>query len=149
MNKIFRPYLRNFILVFFDDILIYSKTWDENLQHLDFVLQLFCDHHLCAKQSKCVFGKKEVEYLGHIVSALGVHVDLAKIDAMKNWPHPQTLKSLRGFLGMTRYYRKFLKDYGKIAAPLTTLLKKDVFTWKPAAKCAFDKLKQVCVPHLF
>ena len=107
MNKIFRSYLRNFILVFFDDILIYSKTWAEHLQHLDLVLQLFCDHHLYAKQSKCVFGQKEVEYLRHIVSAQGVCVDPAKIDAMKNWPPPSTLKSLRGFLGLAGYYCKF------------------------------------------
>ena len=93
-------------MVFFDDILIYSKTWAEHLQHLDLVLQLFCDHSLCAKQSKFVFGKKEVEYLGHIVSTQGVRVDPTKIDAMKNWPHPQTRKSLRGFLGLTDYYHK-------------------------------------------
>ena len=77
MNKIFQPYFQKFILVFFDDILIYSKTWAKNLQHLDLVLQILCDHHLCAKQSKCVFGKKEVEYLRHIVSTQGVHVDPA------------------------------------------------------------------------
>ena len=127
MNTIFRPYLRNFILVFFDDILIYRKTWAEHIKHLDLVLQLLCDHHLYAKQSKCVFGKKEVEYLRHIVSAQGVRVNPAKINAMKNWPPPQTLKSLHGFLGLTGYYRKFVKDYGKIAAPLTALLKKGCF----------------------
>ena len=142
MNKIFRPYLRNFILVFFDDILISSKTWAEHLQHLDLVLQLFCDHHLCAKQSKCVFGQKEVEYIRHIVSAQGVHVDPSKINAMKKWAHPQTLKSLHGFLGLTRYYRKFVNDYGKIAAPLTTLLKSDAITWTHVLECAFEKLKQ-------
>ena len=130
-----------FILVFFDDILIYSKTWAEHLQHLDLVLQLLYDHHLYAKQSKCVFGKKEVDYLGHIVSVQGVRVDPAKIDAMKKWPPPQTLKSLRGFLSLIGYYYKFVKDYGKIAAPLTTLLKNDAFAWTPAAECAFEKLK--------
>ena len=132
----------NFILVFFDDTLIYSKTWVEHLQHLDLVLQLFCDHHLRAKQCKCVFWQEEVEYLGHIVSAQGVLVDLTKIDSMKNWSHPQTLTSLHGFLGLTRYYCKFVKDYGKLAAPLTALLKKDAFTWTLAIECAFDKLKQ-------
>ena len=99
-----RPYLRKFILVFFDDILIYSKTWAEHLHHLDLVMQLFSDHHLHAKKSKCVFGQKKVEYLGHIISAQGVRVEI--------------LQSLRGFLGLTGYYRKFVKDYGKLAALL-------------------------------
>ena len=105
-------------------------------------MQLLCDHHLCAKQSKCVFRQQEVEYLEHIVSAQGVRVDPAKIDAMKNWPHPQTLKSLHGFLGLTRYYRKFVKDYVNIEVPLTTLLKNDSFTWTHVVDYAFDKLKQ-------
>ena len=98
-----RPYLRKFILVFFDDILIYSKTWAEHLQHLALVMQLFSDHHLHAKNSKCVFGQKEVEYLKHIISTQGVHVDPTKITAMNNWSPPKTLKSLCGFLGLTGY----------------------------------------------
>ena len=124
--------LRKFILVFFDDILIYSKTWAEHLQHLALVMQLFSDHHLHATKSKCVFGQKEVEYLGHIISAQGVRVAPAKIAAMNNWPPPKTLQSLHGFLGLTGYYRKFVKDYEKIEAPLTTLFKTDSFTWKHA-----------------
>jgi len=83
-----------------------------------------------------------VEYLGHIVSAHGVRVDPAKIDAMKNWPHPQTLKSLRSFLGLVGYYCKFVKDCGKIADPLTSMLKRDAFTWTHATECTFEKLKQ-------
>ena len=78
----------------------------------------------------------------NIVSAQGVHVNPTKIDAMKNWPHPQTLKSLRGFLGLTGYYRNFVKDYGKIVAPLTTPRKNYAFTWTHATGYAFDKLKQ-------
>jgi len=105
-------------------------------------MQLFSDHHLHAKKSKCVFGQKEVEYLGHIISAQGVRVDPAKIAAMNNWPPPKTLKSLRGFLGLTGYYRKFVKDYWKLAAPFTALLKNDAFTWTHVTECAFDKLKQ-------
>ena len=101
MNQIFQPYLQKFILVFFYDILIYSKTWAEHLQHLALVMQLFSDHHLHAKKSKCVFGQKEVEYLEHIISTQGVRVDPAKIAAMNNWPPPKTLKSLRGFFGLT------------------------------------------------
>ena len=128
MNKIFRPYLWKFILVFFDDILIYSKTWAKHLQHLALVMQLFSDHHLHAKKSKCVFGQNKVEYLGHIISAQGVRVEI--------------LQSLRGFLGLIGYYRKFVKDYGKLTAPLTALLKNDAFTWTHVHERAFDKLKQ-------
>jgi hypothetical protein len=104
--------------------LIYSKTWQAHVTHVDQVLQLLVDHQLFLKRSKCAFGVSEVEYLGHIVSHDGVHVDPKKIEVMKDWPHPKTLKSLRGFLGLTSYYKKFIRNYGKIASPLTTLLKK-------------------------
>jgi hypothetical protein len=116
MNHVFRPFLHHFVLVFFDDILIYSKTWTTHLSHVDQVLHLLSQHQLFLKQSKCAFGASEVEYLGHIVGKDGVRVDPKKIEAMQDWPHPKTLKSLRGFLGLTGYYRKFVKNYGKIAA---------------------------------
>jgi hypothetical protein len=141
MNHVFRPFLRHFVLVFFDDILIYSKTWKDHLTHVDQVLSLLAQHQLFLKQSKCAFGASEVEYLGHLVGKDGVRVDPKKIEAMQDWPHPKTLKSLRGFLGLTGYYRKFVKNYGKIAAPLTALLKKNSFTWTPAADQAFQTLK--------
>jgi hypothetical protein len=141
MNHVFRPFLRHFVLVFFDDILIYSKTWIDHLTHVDQVLSLLSQHHLFLKQSKCAFGASEVEYLGHLMGKDGVRVDPKKIEAMQDWPHPKTLKSLRGFLGLTGYYRKFVKNYGKIAAPLMALLKKNSFTWTPAVAQAFQTLK--------
>jgi hypothetical protein len=141
MNHFFRPFLCHFVLVFFDDILIYSKTWTDHLTHVDRVLHLLSQHQLFLKQSKCAFGASEVEYLGQLVGKDGVRVDLKKIEAMQDWPHPKTLKSLRGFLGLTRYYRKFVKNYGKIVAPLTALLKKNSFTWTPVAAQAFQTLK--------
>jgi hypothetical protein len=141
MNHVFHPFLRHFVLVFFDDILIYSKTWKDHLTHVDQVLSLLSQHHLFLKQSKCAFGASEVEYLGHLMGKDGVRVDPKKIEAMQYWPHPKTLKSLHGFLGLTGYYRKFVKNYGKIAAPLTALLKKNSFTWTPAAAQAFQTLK--------
>ena len=100
MNSIFKKFLRKLVLVFFDDILIYSKTWEEHLQHVDQALQLLEDHQLYAR---CAFGPKEVEYLGHIVSHEGVKVDPNKIMAIMEWPIPKTIKKLRGFLGLTRY----------------------------------------------
>ena len=93
MNTILRPYLRSFVVVFFDDILIYSKTWEGHRQHVDTILQLLREH-LSFKKSKCSFGVPEVEYLGHIVGRDGVKVDPKKIQAMQDWPHPTTLKSL-------------------------------------------------------
>jgi hypothetical protein len=140
MNHVFFHFLRHFVLVFFDDILIYRKTWTNHLHHVDQVLRLLSQHQLFLKQSKCSFGASEVEYLGHLVGKDGIRVDPRKIEAMQDWPHPKTLKSLRGFLGLTGYYRKFIKNYGKIAAPLTTLLKKNSFTWTPAAAQAFHTL---------
>jgi hypothetical protein len=131
------------VLVFFDDILIYSKSWEDHVRHVDKVLQLLKEQQLYAKPSKCFFGVKEVEYLGHIVSHEGVKVDPNKIKAMMDWPIPKTLKNLRGFLGLTGYYRKFLRNYGRIETPLTTLTKKDGFSWTPEATKAFEQLKEV------
>jgi hypothetical protein len=91
------------------------------------VLQTLADHQLYAKMSKCVFVASEVEYLGHIIYGEGVQTDPKKIEVMTEWPVPKTLKALRGFLGLTGYYKKFIKGYGQIASPLTSLLKKDAF----------------------
>ena len=125
MNSIFKPFLRKFVLVFFDDILIYNKSWKDHVEHVDRVLQLLEEKQFYAKRSKCFFGVQEVEYLGHIVSHEGVKVDPSKIKAIKEWRIPTSIKHLRGFLGLIGYYHKFFKNYGRIAAPLTTLLKKD------------------------
>jgi hypothetical protein len=108
---------------------------------VDQVLHLLSQHQLFLKQSKCAFGASEVEYLGHLVGKDGVKVDPKKIEAMKDWPHPKTLKILYGFLGLTGYYRKFVKNYRKIAVPLTALLKKNSFTWNPTATQYFQTLK--------
>eukprot|EP00253_Pinus_taeda_P007601 PITA_07601 len=109
---------------------------------VDRVLQLLEEKQLYAKRSKCFFGVQEVEYLGHIVSHEGVKVDPSKIKAIKEWKIPTSIKHLRGFLGLTGYYRKFVKNYGRIAAPLTTLLKKYAISWTPEATKAFEHLKE-------
>jgi hypothetical protein len=98
---------------------------------VDQVLHLLSQHHLFLKQSKCAFGASKVEYLGHLVGKDGVRVDPKKIEAMEDWPHPKNLKRLHGFLGLIGYYRKFVKNYGKITTPLTALLKNNSFTWTP------------------
>ena len=141
MNHVFKPYLRKFILVFFDDILVYSPTMDLHLLHLRTTLETLRFHTLYAKKSKCSFGDKQVEYLRHIISEQGVATDPQKIAAMQNWPTPTTVKQLRGFLGLTGYYRKFIKGYSHISKPLTELLKKNAFSWTEQAEQAFLQLK--------
>ena len=128
MNDIFRPLQRRHALVFFDDILVYSKTWEAHISHLRQVFQLLQTHSLVVNPKKCLLGRNEVEYLGHIVSAASVHMDPSKISAVVRWPTPTSLKGVRGFLGLTGYYRRFIRNYGKIVAPLTALLKKSEHT---------------------
>lgn len=101
MNDIFRPLLRQYVLVFFDDILVYSKTWNEHLFHLDIVLRTLLKHQLYVNHSKCLIGQKEVEYLGHVISAAGVAIDPQKIYGMEGWPIPTNTTALRRFLGLT------------------------------------------------
>ena len=142
MNDVFKNQLRRFVLVFFDDILVYSATWDEHLRHLKEVLEVLRSHTLHVKLKKCSFGQTKVHYLGHIISQEGVLVDPEKISAMVQWPIPRSPKAMRGFLGLTGYYRKFIQDYGKIAAPLTNMLKKNSFKWNTKAEEAFQRLKE-------
>jgi hypothetical protein len=112
MNSIFKPFLRKFMLVFFDDIFIYRKYWEDHVQHVDRILKLLEEQHIYENPSKCAFGVQEVEYLGHIICHEGVKVDPRKIKSMMEWIIPKTLKKLRGLLGLTCYYRKFVKNYG-------------------------------------
>ncbi|GJZ09110.1 putative mitochondrial protein [Tanacetum coccineum] len=145
MNEVFKPYLGKFTLVFFDDILIYSQCLEEHIRHLQIILETMRTHKLFAKLSKCVFGTIQVEYLGHVISAQGVATDPAKIEAMANCPVPVSLKQLRGFLGLTDYYRRFIKGFAMISRSLTQLLKKEAYEWNSAAQSAFEYLKQAMI----
>ncbi|GJW60775.1 putative mitochondrial protein [Tanacetum coccineum] len=124
MNKVFEPFLRKFTLVFFDDILIYSKSLKDHVQHLSAVLVTIRQNKLFSKKSKCVFGTSHVEYLRHVISAKGVATDPSKNKAMQEWPVPSNVKQLRGFLGLTCYYRRFIMNFASVSRPLTQLLKK-------------------------
>jgi len=148
MNTVLQLYLRKFVLVFFDDILIYSPSWTAHLQHVKAVLTVLREHQLCVKRSKCSFAAPSVAYLGHIISAGGVAMDHSKVEAVTSWPQPRSTRGLRGFLGLAGYYRRFIKDFGAIAAPLTRLLRKDAFLWSEAAASAFTALKQALAAAL-
>jgi hypothetical protein len=143
MNEVFRDHLRKFILVFFDDILVYSRTLTDHYKHLKIVLEILRGHQLVAKANKCFFSKNQVEYLGHIISAQDVATNPLKIQAISDWPIPLSLKQLRGFLGLTGYYQIFVKGYGSISKPLTSLLKKGAMGWNEKAAQAFTLLKSL------
>lgn len=142
MNASLEPVLRKFALVFFDDILIYSLDFESHVQHVRAVLEILKRDQWQAKMSKCEFAQQRITYLGHVISADGVSTDQSKIEAIRTWIVPTMLKELRGFLGLSGYYRKFIKHYAIISQPLTALLKKGaLFFWIEAAEIAFQTLK--------
>ncbi|KAL0561468.1 hypothetical protein IC582_001896 [Cucumis melo] len=142
MNSIFKPYLRRFVLVFFDDILIYSRNMEDHLKHIERVFLVLRKHELFANRKKCSFGMARVEYLGHLILDKGVEVDPKKIKAIADWPKPTNVRETRGFLGLTGYYRRFVHQYGAMATSLTQLLKKGGFNWTSEAEQEFEKLQK-------
>jgi hypothetical protein len=145
MNDVMCADLCQFVLVFFDDILIYSNTWAEHLQLIRLVPQVMCHNKLAVKQSKCSFGASSVDYLGHIISNDVVAMDPAKVEDIQAWLCPTKVKALRGFLSLTDYYHKFIQNYRLVARPLTQLLKKEAFAWNAEAEQVFITLKQALV----
>ncbi|KAG8068579.1 hypothetical protein GUJ93_ZPchr0005g14818 [Zizania palustris] len=141
MNDVLKPFLKRFVLVFFDDILIYNPSWSERLWHVRTVLQTLNEHELFIKKFKCTFGQQEVAYLGHVISATGVAMDEQKIRAVIEWLVPRSVRAVHAFLGLAGYYRRFIQNYGSIATPLTKLLKKGGFNWDLEAAEAFRRLQ--------
>ena len=126
MNKVFMEYLDRFVMVFIDDILIYSKTAEEHEQHLRLALEKLREHQLYAKFNKCEFWLSEVKFLGHVISAQGVAVDPTNVELVTNWNQPKSVTQVRSFLGLAGYYRRFIEDFSRITRPMTQLLKKEV-----------------------
>ena len=143
MNDILRPYLDKFVVVFLDDILIYSKNEEEHLEHLERVLQVLKEHQLYAREAKCAFGLPEVEFLGHVVCKEGVKVNERKVQAVQAWPEPKDPTQVRSFLGLAGFYRRFIQGFSNLAAPLTNLTRKGTeWQWGDQEQKAFQRLKE-------
>lgn len=146
INRIFRKYLDKFVLIFIDDILIYSKTVEEHENHSHIVTQKLRQENLKAKFSKCTFWQNEVNFLGHVISEKGISVDPNKVIAVQAWKRPTNVTEVRSFMGMSGYYRRFIKDFAKISIPLTRLTRKNqVFAWTEECEKAFGRLKEALI----
>jgi hypothetical protein len=151
MNKVFVEYLDKFVVVFIDDILIFSKTEEEYEKHLRMVLEKLRSNQLYAKFSKCEFWLTKVAFLGHVISARGVSVDPSKVKDMLNRMSPMNASEIRSFLGLAGYYRRFIKDFSKITKSMTRLLEKNKdFDWTEECQASFEELKKrlTSVPEL-
>ena len=124
MNEVLRDFIGHFVVVYFDDILIYSKSFDKHMDHFGAVFNALHDARLFGNLKKCIFCTDRVSFLGYIVTPQGIEVDKMKIEAIKSWPVPQTVTHVRSFLGLAGFYRRFVKDFSTIAAPLHELTKK-------------------------
>jgi hypothetical protein len=143
MNKVFMEYLDRFVVIFIDDILVFSKTMEEHEEHLRLVLEKLRSIQQYAKFNKCEFWLIEVTFLRHFISAGGVLVDPGKVKDVLNWVPPATVSEIRSFLGLAGYYRWFIKDFSKIAKPMTKLLEKNkAFEWTKECQASFEELKK-------
>ena len=136
-------FLDKFVVVFIDDILVYSKNEEEHKEHLRLVLEKLREHQLYAKFSKCEFWLKEVGFLKHVISGKGIAVDPTKVESVTKWVAPTSVGEIWSFLGLAGYYRRFIENFSKIAKPMTELLKKDTkFKWTEKCEASFQELKK-------
>jgi hypothetical protein len=146
MSLVFKDMGDKFLKVFVDDLNIHSENWEDHLRHLGAVLSRLREVNLKLNPSKCYFATESIVFLGHVVSKEGTKPDLGKIDAVLRFPKPKTVTNVRSFLGLTRYYRKYIREYSRLASPLFELTKKDVpFVWNRDCQRAFDALKRALV----
>jgi hypothetical protein len=142
MNKVFMDKLDKCVVIFIDDILVFSKAAEKHEEHLRIMLRKLRQHQLYAKFSKCEFWMEEVAFLGHVLSAKGVAVDPSKIEAVSKWQSPKSMTEIRNFLGLARYYRRFIENFSKIAKPMIELLKSNMsYVWSDKCEDSFQKLK--------
>jgi hypothetical protein len=143
MNRVFREFLNQFVVVFIEDILIYSKNLEEHEDHLRIVLQKLRDEQLYPKFSKCEFWLKKISFLEHVISKEGITVDPKKIEAVVNWERPTNVHEIRGFLGLPGYYQHFVEGFSKLSGPFTALTKKNArYEWTDECERSFQELKQ-------
>jgi hypothetical protein len=143
MSSIFHPYNKTFVVVYIDDILIFSKTEAEHQAHVRLVLEGLKREKFYVCKTKPSFAQKEIKYLGHIVDKQGIRPDLKKVEAVQTWPIPKNVHDVRSFLGLVNYFRKFIEHYSEIAVPLTNLTRKaHAWDWTGRCQDAFEKLKQ-------
>jgi hypothetical protein len=143
MNKVFMEYLDKFVMVFIDDVLIYSRSEEEHEEHLRLVLQKLQEHRLYVKLSKCEFWMKQIAFLGHVISKGGIFVDPSKVYDVLSWNAPTSVSDIRSFLRLAGYYRRFIKGFSKISKAMTELLEKDrKLEWTPTCEASFQELKK-------
>jgi len=146
MNSVLCPLLNKCVVVYLDDILVYSRDPKTHLQDLRSVLELLRENRLYIKKSKCEFGQKQVGFLGSTISEEGLAVDQHKIDAIKTWPIPKNVHNIRSFLGLASFYRKFVDHFSEKASPLTALLAKTIpYSWGKEQQDSFDEIKQALI----
>jgi hypothetical protein len=142
MNQVLHPFLSQFVVVYFSDILIYSKDEDTHFEHVWKVLEVLKQNELYVNLKNCIFLQKKLLFLGFVITSEGIHIDDSKVTAIKEWPTPKTITEVRSFNGLATFYRRFVKNFNTIMAPITECLKKGKFQWNEAAETSFKEVKE-------
>jgi len=141
MNQVFTPYIGRFVVVYFDDILIYSKSEEEHESHLAQIIKVLEKEKLFGNLKKCTFFSNEVTFLGYVVTSNGIHVDESKVEAIQSWPTPKSIHDVRSFHGLASFYRKFIRNFSSIMAPIIEVMKGSSFQWNLKVQVAFEEIK--------